>query len=74
MSETTIGLADWHIFIQSDGSRIALKQTPCRLLMVVEPLIGRVSWRRYADVHGMILDIAANAETFEQAQQEVERI
>jgi hypothetical protein len=64
---TTLGLADWHVFVHTDGSRTALKQTSSRLLMVIARMNGHVSWRRYADVHGMILDIAANANTIEQA-------
>ena len=67
----SIGLVEWHIYTHTDGRRTALRQTRDHLFLIIERPGERVEWRRYADKHGMILDMAANADTFEQAQKEV---
>ena len=62
-----IGLADWFSYRHTDGRHTLLRQTSERLFMVIERPNARPEWRRYADKHGMILDIAANSATIEQA-------
>lgn len=69
----SIGLADWFYFTHTDGRRTILRQTKTRLMLIIERPNERHEWRLYADPHGMILDIAASADTLEQAFREVER-
>jgi DNA/RNA-binding domain of Phe-tRNA-synthetase-like protein len=51
-----IGLADWHVFKHTDGRVTALRQTTTNLFLVIAKSPGYVEFRKYADVHGMILE------------------
>lgn len=67
-----IGLADWHIYQHTDGRRTALRQTQTSLALVIERPGAPVEWRRYADVHGMLLEAVGEAQTLEDALEAVQ--
>lgn len=69
----TIGLADWHVYELGKGYKTALQQTQTNLfLILVRP--DSVEYRRYADIHGMDLDMSGHTTSLEDAIAVVSRL